>query len=269
MAAMRRTGCLAVLYFASFLVPATASAQQVDAIARARAHYNARDFAAAIALADEVRQIPGREDAADLVAARAYLERYRETAAEEDLANARLRLRRIHPQRFDPRDRAEFVVGLGTALYFEDLPGAAAEVFASLLDEPGGVQPASRDRLLDWWASALDRDARPRPEPERKATYDRVRDRMRVELGANPTSSVAAYWLAAAAAGAGDWQAAWDEAQAAWVRAPLTLDHGAVLLADLDRLVQRGIAPERAKALAQSPEQLLQEWASFKERWTR
>jgi hypothetical protein len=263
---MRLLGRLVV----PLLVSATAvTAQEADPIARARTLYNQRSFEAAIAAAEEGRHLPGREASADLVAARAYLERYRESAAEDDLAGARTRLRRISPQRFDQRERAEYVVGLGTALYFEDLPGAAAAVFESLLDERDGLELSARERLLDWWASALDRDARPRPEPERKAMYGRVSDRMRLELAANPSSSVAAYWLAAAAAGAGAWQTAWDEAQAAWVRAPLTLDHGAVLLADLDRLVQRAIAPERAKALAQPADQLLQEWASFKERWTR
>jgi hypothetical protein len=89
------------------------------------------------------------------------------------------------------------------------------------------------------------------------------------ELAENPASSAAAYWAAAAARGQGDLQGAWDAAQAAWVRAPLTADHGASLRGDLDRLVERAIVPERARLLAQPADLLRQEWERFKERWSR
>ena len=72
----------------------------------------------------------------------------------------------------------------------------------------------------------------------------------------------AAYWLAAAARGQGDLQAAWDAAQAGWVRAPLATDRGVTLRGDLDRLMQRGIAPARAKALAQPPDAVRLDWES-------
>jgi hypothetical protein len=123
--------------------------------------------------------------------------------------------------------------------------------------------------VLDWWASAVDREARPRPDIERQALYQKVLDRMEAELVANPASGVAAYWLCAAARGQGDLRAAWDAAQAAWVRAPLTIDRGATLRADLDRLVQRGIVPDRARVLAQPPDVLLKEWERFKEQWEK
>ena len=255
---------------ASLLLLATpVSAQELDPLTRARQLYNARDYDEAIKAADEAHSLHARANEADLVAARAYLERYRQTVSDDDLTSARARLRRINPQGFDASERVEYVTGLGSALYFEDLAGAAATIFASLLDGTATVNEAARERLLDWWASALDRDARPRPEDERHAVYGQVRERMRAEIASNPASSVAAYWLAAAAAGQGDWQGAWDDAQAGWVRAALAPDHGAVLLADLDRLVQRAIAPERAKATAQPPEQLLEEWGAFKARWAR
>jgi hypothetical protein len=263
---MHRWASLLILLAA---LAATLAGQQPDPLARARLLYNERDLAGAIEAATEARGMPGRADSADLVAARAFLERYRESAAESDLQDARVRLRRLNPARFDSQERSEFIIGLGAALYFEDLPGAAASVFESLMDDPNSPSGPNREGLLDWWASALDRDARPRSEPERQQIYRGVLDRMHKEIAVNPASSVAAYWLAAAAAGAGDWKTAWDQAQAGWVRAPLTLDHGAVLMADLDRLVQRAIAPERAKAISQSPDVLLQEWALFKERWTK
>ena len=126
-----------------------------------------------------------------------------------------------------------------------------------------------RERVLDWWASALDRDARPRPDLERQVVYQKIQDRMTQELASNPASSTAAYWVAAAARGQGNLQAAWDAVQAGWVRAPLAPDHGAALRGDLDRLVQRVIVPERARILAQPPETLLAEWERFKEKWNK
>jgi len=246
------------------------AAEQADPLASARQMYNERRFDEAILSADDAaRELPEYSDRADLVAARAYLERHRATANPEDLSEARERLRRINPQYFDQREQSEYVIGLGAALYFENLPGAAASAFWSLLESPTGLEPAARDRLLDWWASAIDRDARPRAEQERQRLYERVRERMRVELAVNPQSSVAAYWLAAAAAGQGDWQRAWDDAQAAWVRAPLTTDQGATLRPDLDRLIRRAIAPERARLSGRMPEELIAEWDNFVARWTR
>ncbi len=92
---------------------------------------------------------------------------------------------------------------------------------------------------------------------------------MEEELATHPGSGTAAYWLAAAARAQGDLQAAWDAALAGWVRAPLLADRGVALRADLDRLVLRAIVPDRAKATAQTPETLRQQWEQFKERWNK
>ena len=124
---------------------------------------------------------------------------------------------------------------------------------------------AARERVLDWWASALDHEARPRSDIDRQPIYQRIRDRMRGELGKKPASAVASYWLSAAAAGQGDHQTAWDSAMAGWVRAPLAADHGAALRGELDRLVIRQIVPQRARALAQPPDAVQQEWDDFKQ----
>jgi hypothetical protein len=238
-----------------------------DPLARARLLYNQRQFQAAVTAAEQARRTPARADAADLVAARAYLERFRESAATDDLTNARDRLRRLDPQRLVPRERVEYIVGLGETLYFDQSFGAAAAVFESVLQSGELMAAGARDRVLDWWADALERDVRPRPEMERRGVYQRIRERMEAELALHPASSTAAYWLAAAARGHGDLQAAWDAAQAAWVRAPLAADKGAALRADVDRLVQRAIIPDRVKSSAQSPQALQQEWERFKERW--
>ncbi len=160
-------------------------------------------------------------------------------------------------------------MGLGETLYFDGAYGAAAVVFESVLQGPDLLTGAARDRVLDWWATAVDRDAKPRPEIDRQVLYQRMRARLDDELAQHPASSAAAYWVAAAARAQGDLQAAWDAAEAGWVRAPLAADHGASLRADLDRLVTRGIIPERSRLLAQSPQALQLQWDQFKERWRK
>jgi hypothetical protein len=256
---------LAVLTGAS----GAAFAQKLDPIGEARAFYNQRNFDAAIQAAEQARAVPARADSADLIAARAYLERFRETAAADDLTNARERLRRLNPQRLAPPERTEFLVGLGEALFFDGSYGAAADVFESVLTPAGMLAADMREPVLDWWATAIDRDARVRVPSEREERYQRIRDRMAMELAARPGSAAAAYWRAAAARGMGDLQAAWDAAQAAWVRAPLASDYGAALRADVDRLMLNGIVPERAKAMGQSSDQVKAEWEAFKEKWTK
>jgi hypothetical protein len=240
-----------------------------DPLSRARLLYNQGQFEAAINAAEQARLTPARADAADLVAARAYLERYRASAVQGDLVNARDRLRRIDPQRFPARERAEYVVGLGEALFFEGAFGAAADVLDPIVHDRAQLTGDARDRVLDWWATSLDREARPRPEMERQGVYQRIRARMDDELAVHTASGTAAYWLAAAARAQGDVQAAWDAALAGWVRAPLMPDRGAVLRADLDRLVLRAIVPDRAKVTAQTPESLRLQWEAFKQRWNK
>jgi hypothetical protein len=259
--------CLLAIVVAT---PSLAFAQRIDPLTQARTFYNQRNFAAAVKAADEARALPGRADSADLVAARAYLERYRETASVDDLVDGRERLRRLDPQRLTPRERTEFIVGLGEALYFDGSYGAAADIFDSLLrSSSGGLTAPMREAVLDWWATAVDRDARMRDGDERLERYRRIRDRMAIEMAAQPGSTAAAYWLTAAAGGLGDLQGAWDAAEAAWVRAPMAIDRGAALRADIDRLVVSGLIPGRAKALGRPVDEVLQEWQAFKEKWTR
>lgn len=251
-------------------VPVAAADDRTTAdLARARQLYNMRDFAGAVTAATAARKAPERADSADLIAARALLERFRESASPADLTSARERLRSLAPERLGDRERLEYVVGLGEALYFEDAPGAAAQVFESVLDSPPASLVDGRDRVLDWWASAVESQARLRPDYEREALYRGVRTRMREELATRPSSTTAAYWVVAASRGQGDLQGAWDAALAAWTRATLAPDHGAELRGDLDRLVLRAIIPERARTTGQSPDALIEEWTTFKERWNR
>src|SRR2546428_6210298 len=135
-----------------------------DRLARGRLLYNQRAYEAAVTAAEEARANPARADAADLVAARAYLERFRASAASDDLTNARDRLRRLDPQRFAPRERTEYIVGLGEALFFDESFGAAAAVFDSVLLSGELMSTDARERVLDWWATAVDHEAKPRPD---------------------------------------------------------------------------------------------------------
>src|SRR5260370_723543 len=132
--------------------------------------------------------------------------------------------------------------------------------------------PLTRARLLynqrqfqETWSAA----DQARLDIEGRAIYQRIRTGMRDEIATHPTNGTAAYWLAASAQAQGDLQAAWDAAQAGWVRAPLASDRGAGLRADLDRLVLRAIVPDRAKILGQPADSLRVQWEEFKERWTR
>jgi len=266
----RRSSVVAPLLVIAALGRATPTAMAAeDPIAKARQLYNQRDFVAAVSVAEQARLVPARADSADLVAARAYLERFRDSGASDDLTNARDRLRRLNPDRFIPRERAEYIIGLGEALYFDGAFGAAANVFDTVLHSPELMTGHAREQVLDWWATSLDRDARPRPEMDRQAVYQRMRTRLEDELAVHPGSSAASYWLAATARAQGDLQGAWDAAQAGWVRAPLAADKGAALRADLDRLVQRVIIPERARLTAQPPDQLHSDWEKFKARWVK
>ncbi len=240
-----------------------------DPLARARQFYNQRQFDAAIEAAEQARQVPASADGADLIAARAYLERFRSSAVAGDLTNARERLRRLNPERFLSRERTEYVVGLGEALYLDNAFGASATVFDTILRSGDLLAGPAREHVLDWWATALDHDTRPRPEIDRQGVYQKMRARLEDELALHPGSGAAAYWLAAAARAQGDLQAAWDAALAGWVRAPLAPDRGAQLRGDLDRLVTSAIVPERARVLAQPPENLRNDWERFKERWSK
>ena len=262
---MRRAG-LALLFFL-VAAPGVYAADGPDLVAQARQLYNQRLFDAALIAADQARLTPAVADLADLIAARAYLERFRQSAGSADLMNARERLRGVNPQRFDPIERAEFIVGLGEALFFEGSYGAAADVFETVINNGTALPADSRERVMDWWASALDREAWQSSELPRGRAYQRILARMRDELTSRPGSATAAYWLAAAARAEGDLQAAWSAVEAGWVRGSLASDRGAGLRADLDRLMLDAIVPERARMLGQPADGLKLEWEKFKERW--
>lgn len=257
---------------ALLLATTAALAAEVPPLIRARAAYNAGKYDEAVTAATEARKVKGSADTAGLVLARALLERFRLAASPEDLTAAREVLRGIDRSRLTPRDQLDFVIGLGQTLFLEESFGAAAEVLLPVLDGQPALSPVERARLLDWWAGALDREAQSRLPERRGVIYSRIVEVMERELGPNPTSHAANYWLAASLRGEGDLERAWDAAAAGWVRAGLLGEGAGPLRADLDRLVRDVLVVERSRQRPprEQPEavtSLRAEWDRFKNRW--
>lgn len=263
-----------VAFFAVLVLSTGSLAHAADApaLVRARAAYNTADYDAAIALAEEALKQKADADVAALVTVRARLERFRLAGNAADLTGAHTTLRAIARQRLKPREQTELLVAQGLALYLGEVFGGAAEVFDSALPRVGFLGPGERDRLLEWWALALDRDAQALPADRRAGIYERIAVRMEQEVRDNPASVPANFWLAAAARGTGDVDRAWDTAMAAWVRVPIDVPGAQTLRQDLDRLIVEAVIPERARQQPR-PEwdaaaaALAAQWDTFKTAW--
>jgi len=134
------------------------------------------------------------------------------------------------------------------------------------------LAPRDRTMLLDWWATALDRDAQTRPYDRRSPVYQRIGERMDRELRDDPSSGVANYWQVVAARGVGDLDRAWSAAIAAWVRSTLNPVTMGQLRGDLDRVMEQALIPERARSNPareglDQVEMLRAEWALVKQNW--
>jgi hypothetical protein len=145
-------------------------------------------------------------------------------------------------------------------------------MFESGIDTALAQGNATGEAMLDWWGSAVERQAEPLEREARAVVFGRMRDRMVRELARNPASAAAGYWVVVGARGAGDPVGAWDAAIASWVRGRLAGSRSAQLRADLDKLVLEGIIPDRVRLLAtdlrgQAESDLRTEWAVVKERW--
>ena len=132
---------------------------------------------------------------------------------------ARESLRMVDTAPLDAAERVELTIGLAEALYFEERYGAAAQLFESVRQRSALLGTPAHERVLDWWATAVDRQAQTRQAEERPAIYARVLDRMTEEIAEYPGSTAAGYWLAAAARASGDVERAWHAALAGWLRA--------------------------------------------------
>ena len=262
-------GCLILAVAA----PASA-ARKPDPLLAAREFYNAGQFDRAIEAATEAAANPSEVSSARLVMGRSRLERYRKTSVASDLVDARADLRAVDARALDPRERVELQVGLAVLLFFDDSYGAAAELLDPLLDVSSTLAPDAHDRALEWWATALDRQAQSAASADRTQIYARMIDRMERELRRDAVSAPAGYWLAAAARGSGDLERAQAAAEASWVRATLKPDRAEALRTDLDKLVTQAIIPERANKTPARERQdriakLTDEWDKFKAAWSR
>jgi hypothetical protein len=258
------------------LVVSLSAAPRADAdlLAEARRLYNAGQYDAAEQAATAALKQPGLAEGARLVLGRVHLERFRQSADAAELTAAREALRSVDARALDQRDLIELTIGFGETLFLSDRFGPAAEMFQRSLDRSVTLGPMAHERLLDWWATALDRLAQGQAREVREATYRRVLERMEQELAVDPSLAPAAYWLTAAARGMGDLERAWNAAASAWVGALLARDRGASLRADLDRLVTQAIIPERAARLQlkdsnQAAAGMLAEWEAFKANWNK
>jgi hypothetical protein len=251
-----------------------AAAEAADPLAEARRLYNQGEYDTAARYAREALEMSGVVESARLVLGRIHLERYRRTADSADLSLARESLRAIDPGALGTNERAELAVGIGQTLFLEDKFGSASESFERALDSAAVLGPAAHERVLDWWATSLDRLALTRPRDSREPFYRRIAERMEKELSRDPASAPATYWLVAALRGAGSLDRAWYAAAAGWVSAMLARDRGAALRADLDRLVLQAIIPERAARLQPrdvktAATSMTAEWEALKASWSR
>jgi hypothetical protein len=251
-----------------------AAASPPDQLALARRLYNQGQLEQALVAAHEAEGNPAEVSSARLVIGRIRLERYRRTADSTDLSDGRVALRSIDPRALTPRERIELQVGFSELLYIDGHFGAAADFLEPILDDTAMLGAQAHERALDWWATALDRDAQRMDMDDRGPVYERIARRMDRELQRDPGSTPANYWTAAAARGAGANAGAMSAARAARVRGALTSDQGAALRADLDRLVTRAIIPDLAAQLETHDKNgeiaaMMAEWERFKGAWTR
>lgn len=260
-----------ILLLVSSVLPIVAEATRAD-LAKARALYNKRQFDEAIEAATMARRTDITADAAAIVLARAHLERYRERANPSDLSAARSALTAIRSHTLDQRDRLEFLLALGESLFLEDDFGAAAATFEIGLDRAASADPLLHESMLDWWGSAIERQAERLSRDARIALFRRLAERTLSELSRNPASASASYWYVVALRGSDEAERAWHGAIAAWVRARLAGERAATLRADIERLVERGIIPDRVRRLpadrrADAESALRAEWELFREKW--
>jgi hypothetical protein len=254
------------------LVSSLAFARAPDPLTLARRLYNQGQLEQALAAARQAATNPATVSSARLVIGRIHLERYRQNAAPGELDDAQKELLRVDARVLDDKERIELQVGMAALLYYQERYGTAAELLAPIVEASSTLAPEAHTRALDWWATALDRQAQAQPPSERGLVYFRIAERMEEELRRDSASAPANYWLAAAARSAGDLDRAWSAASAGWIRATLAPDRGIALRSDLDRLMTQAIIPDRAARLPQRERKTAQtnmtaEWEAFKSIW--
>ena len=219
-------------------------------LAKARAHYNQRQFDDAIMPRNGRASDAETADAAAIVLARAHLERYRERADPADLSAAREVLGAIRASSLDATRSGGAPAGARQSLFLEDDFGAAAEMFESGLERAASTDRSLAEAMLEWWGSAIERQAGALRRGYRAGGVSPPGRAHARGAGADTRRPPPrAYWTVVALRGAGEPERAWDAAVAGWVRARLIGDRAPTLRADLDRLVLNGIIPDRVRHL--------------------
>jgi hypothetical protein len=173
---------------------------------RARAFYNEGHFDESIAAATAALMKPAAAPSATLIAARARLERFRLTKDPQDLTAARSDLVSLNPLKLGPQEAIEWQIGLGAALFLDDQPGPASEMFMNVISTARGRMPAQEfEKLLEWWAATLSRVAEALSGPARKDAYSAMQTAVRDELDRDPLSRPATYWSVVARRGRAIW----------------------------------------------------------------
>src|SRR5918993_3103240 len=164
------------------LASSIAAAGAPDPLTLARRFYNQGQFEQALTAARQAASNPATVSSARLVIGRIHLERYRQNATPGELDAARAELRGVDRGALDARERIELQVGLAALLYYEERYGPAAELLAPIVEASATLAPDAHTRALDWWATALDRQAQAQAPSERGLVYFRIAERMEGEL---------------------------------------------------------------------------------------
>ena len=142
----------------------------------ARELYNAGRVDEAIEQA-EAAWVATASAEAGLVLARAKLDRFSRLESGSDLSVARQLLDRIDVTTLLPAQRLDWEVGVATGLFLAGRGGPSGVMFERLLDHPL-LEGAERDRVLNWWATAVDRVGRDQLPDQRSGTYDKMARRL-------------------------------------------------------------------------------------------
>ena len=243
---MRKEWAICAVWTLALLCPGPAAAQ--SDLERARTLYNAGQFDESIAAAAVARKKTVAAPSGTLIAARARLELFRQKNDPQDLAAAREELAALNPRVLAPQEIIEWQIGLGTALFLDNQPGPAADMFTTVLPTARARLPGAEfDKLLEWWASTLSRVAEMQSGSARREAYVAMLSAVRAELERDPLSRPTAYWVVVASRGAGDFDGAWNAAVTGWIRTGAQPE-AEQLRGDLDRFVTQTLIPERAQA---------------------
>jgi len=237
----------------ALLAPPGAIAAGAQTPAEAARHlYNQGRYDQALTAADRLRAVAATANLGALIAGRARIERFRTSGDEADVQAARQALAAVKPSRLVARDQTDYLVGLGELQYLDDTFDVAAELFEVALDRIGDANPRDFNRVFDWWAASLDRHARSSDASARDLAYARLRDRSLIERARRASAVSVSYWLVVALRSLGELDRAWAVARTAWITAALDDDQGPPLRADLDRLVNEALIPERVREMGGS-----------------